>query len=388
MKKIVINYTLLIVSFVMLLALAYSIPNSFIQSKANHSISAITEEGDYRLLNPEDYGSRLDNSTDRLMINTALKGSANPLYEAMDNSNYARYWHGTQIILRPLLMFISYTAIRQIYGFLLVLLIGLTFYFILKKLDVFVALSFLVSLMFVRFYTFFLSMQFSNIFVILFLALIYLMSREDQYFKKRYYIDFFIIVGAISNFVDLLTTPLITLGVPLILIYYWKSKNEEPFLLDTVKQTLGNSILWGLGYGVTWGLKWIIASLVLKRNIVLDAITQILFRTEGDKNWPVSRIRMLELNFNLMFNKLNILFLAMVLLAFIGFIVINRRNIKFKFNYFTAGILVTGLFPYAWYIILANHSQIHFWFTYRLQYVSIFAVLAILSFYISEATKK
>ncbi|WP_218778115.1 hypothetical protein, partial [Marinilactibacillus psychrotolerans] len=280
----------------------------------------------------------------------------------------------------------SYTSIRQLYGFLLVILIGLTFYFILKKLDIYIALSFLVSLMFVRFYTFFLSMQFSNVFLVLFLSIIYLMTRKDEYYKKDYYMEFFIVVGAITNFIDLLTVPLITFGAPFILLQYWKSKNEKLSFIDLIKQVIGNAFLWGAGYGITWFLKWCIASLILRKSIISDALNQILFRTEGDDSWIISRPYMLKINLELMFNKLNILVLLIIILSFIGFFILKRKSMKAQFNFALIGICETGLMPYAWYIILANHSQIHFWFTYRLQYVSIFAVLAILSFYISEAT--
>lgn len=34
-----------------------------------------------------------------------------------------------------------------------------------------------------------------------------------------------------------------------------------------------------------------------------------------------------------------------------------------------------ALTPYIWLNLLANHSQIHFWFTYRGQIITVFSIL-------------
>ena len=45
----------------------------------------------------------------------------------------------------------------------------------------------------------------------------------------------------------------------------------------------------------------------------------------------------------------------------------------------TLGIpLIVSLYPYLWYIAFSNHSQIHYFFTYRAQAVTVFGVLTVL----------
>ena len=89
----------------------------------------------------------------------------------MSINNYSRYWHGYQIFLRPLLIFINYGSIRQLYGIVIMLLLGLNIVLMVKKRDSFFALSFFLSFYFVRFYSFFLSMQFSNVFMLCWLSI-------------------------------------------------------------------------------------------------------------------------------------------------------------------------------------------------------------------------
>ena len=46
-------------------------------------------------------------------------------------------------------------------------------------------------------------------------------------------------------------------------------------------------------------------------------------------------------------------------------------------------LLLIG-YPYIWYTVLAGHSQVHYWFTYRLQIIAVFSLLSFLSYIISS----
>lgn len=47
-------------------------------------------------------------------------------------------------------------------------------------------------------------------------------------------------------------------------------------------------------------------------------------------------------------------------------------------------LLYISLPLYLWYLAMANHSQIHYYFTYRAQMITMFSLLAFLSFISSE----
>ena len=42
----------------------------------------------------------------------------------------------------------------------------------------------------------------------------------------------------------------------------------------------------------------------------------------------------------------------------------------------TAAMLTIALFPYIWYFVFSNHSQLHYFYTYRIQAITLFAVFA------------
>lgn len=305
----------------------------------------------------------------------------------MSINNYSRYWHGYQIFLRPLLIFINYGSIRQLYGIVIMLLLGLNIVLMVKKRDSFFALSFFLSFYFVRFYSFFLSMQFSNVFIVMLAFNLFILTRNDADLKtNNYYLAFFI-VGSITNFIDLLTVPMITLGVPLITLLYSKIKlyhYREKSIIQFFKEILLTIFSWGMGYGFTWINKWLLASVILKENTIKVAIDQAIFRTEGNKAYPLDRIDMIKSNAGLIFDKLNFLALVLAVLLVIFLVIYKKKVIKGRVNPQSIVLLFVSPFPYIWYLAMSNHSQIHYWFTYRLQIITVFSLFSFLAYISSQ----
>ena len=134
--------------------MVYSIPNKYLHDNQSSSFRILDNEGNYRSLSKADWeASRLDNFTDKLMIEKTSKKEANPLKTAMSIDNYPRYWHGYQVFLRPFLLFAGYGTIRQLYSFIVMLLLGINLYLLAKKRDLFITLSFFISFYFIRYYT-------------------------------------------------------------------------------------------------------------------------------------------------------------------------------------------------------------------------------------------
>lgn len=324
------------------------------------------------------------------MIDKTKKKETNSLIAAISINGYPRYWHGYQIVLRPLLVFTSYGGIRQIYGFILMFLIGINFFFLLKKTDIFFSLSFFLCFYFIRFQTMFVSMQFSNVFIIMLIFNIYILTRNVSDFQNKKYLLAFFMVGSLTNFVDLLTAPLITLGVPLITLLYLYLKtisSNEKISLQYLKSIFFICFSWGIGYGGTWIFKWIIASFLLKKNIIFDAFNQAVFRTEGNQQYPLDRSDMLKRNISLILNHFNGVIFVLLMLLVVVLVIRKRDVVILKLNKNSFYLLLIMSFPYIWYLAMANHSQIHYYFTYRAQIITVLSFLSFLSFILSEISK-
>ena len=117
------------------------------------------------------YASKLDNFTDRLMISKAIKNDdKGALYNSLDVNDYARYWHGYLVLIRPLLIKLDYLQIRYVNVLIFFVLLGITFTMIKKKLGGLMASAFMVSIMMGYAFLVPLSLQFSSVFYIMMIS--------------------------------------------------------------------------------------------------------------------------------------------------------------------------------------------------------------------------
>ena len=275
-----------------------------------------------------------------------------------DNKKYGRYWHGSTFLMRYLLLAWSYDSIRMLFYILSSLLILFTLLRMHNKTGTWTAAVTLLAFTMIYGYV----MQFSiQIMPVLVLSLAGILLMLDE--KRDKMVGCFVI-GSLTAYFDLLTTPLLTIGIPLIA---WILVHRED------KQSLGKSMLemlklaaiWGLAFTLTWGLKWILATLTTDANIWADAMQNVAHRSNYIEDY--TRLDAIIINFNLLSTKY-ILFTAIVMLALMAF--------RFRREGWRPALLLLliSLVPYLWYFVVANHSYEHFWFTYRLQLVSILAL--------------
>lgn len=364
--------------FVILMTLAYSIPNSLVEDNVKVSMKVIKSEGVYPKLFFNSYACALDNFTDNLMLDKSIiqSDSKNALWAAMDINNYARYWHGYQVLLRPLLVLISYQHIRYINMFVMFILLCLVFSLIHQKLGVKISIAYIIALVSTYVFIVPMSMQFMSVFVIMLLTS-YIILLNDRNGKNIRISELFFITGMVTNFFDLLTAPLITLGMPLLVLLNLRLKqNEGAYLKKNLVNTLSYSFLWTLGYSLCWLGKLIIGSIILNKNVIIDAFKQAVFRTTGNQIYHLDRLSMLMSNIHRLFpmSGVGLVVFALILLTFVFVVILlYKKSLSSVRN--VIPFLIVGIYPYIWFNILASHSAIHSFFTYRIQMITLFAVL-------------
>ena len=128
---------------------------------------------------------------------------------------------------------------------------------------------------------------------------------------------------------------------------------------------------------------------MLRENIIAIAWEAVRFRTStsvetgGDK---ISRWNAIVRNFSVGFEDIPILVIMVIILLvlLVGLLRI-KRDLK-EFVRQSVPILLVGLIPIVWYIVLGNHSYVHSWFAYRTLSISVFAVMLIMT--ISPSTEE
>lgn len=380
MKKITITFISLLVAYVLSLAIIYSLPNFKLSEHVDLAGQTLKRESTYPIISqsfkPQ---TMLDNFTDlKVMVPRSINDN-NALVSAMDMKGYPRYWHGYQVILKPLLSIFTYEQVRFIYNIIIMALFAVCCSMLWSKVSRTSAIALAISMSFAHIEIFGMSIQFSNAFILVFISIIYLLSRKDiDYFLNKNIVIFFFILGSIINFIDLLTVPIVTLGMPLAIIILIRQRS----VIDNIVIIAKSSVAWGVGYGLTWVSKWCISSVILNRNVILDAIDKIFFRTMGDDAHPINRPEMLANNFGSMF-IFNTMLYILPTIFLIAMLLHKRVNIGV-----TVSLSILSLAPYVWYVILTNHSQIHFWFTYRAQVITMFCFLVTCSLIVQPFLQK
>lgn len=407
LSKYIYAYLLLFFLFVTSLLLISLIPSSYLKKNIGSSVEVLKHEGVYPSVGIPWRKIILDNYTDAIMLNTAysinsaeaFKSSLiNKRYydgsegktqidnlEEMYNKNvepnagYERYWHGYLLYLRPMLTVFPYEVIRIInaillYGGFLYLL-----FLTLKKLGGKLTIALLAGFVAIDFFFIWKSMQFSSIFHIAIFSSIYLLLHHKKI--QNQYLLFFII-GGLTAFFDLLTAPLITLGLPLIVLTYLNKSN--------VKTVIVHCISWGIGYLLLWLSKWVLVELLFAPGAIQTALKTISSRTVSEPDPNFSYMQTLKLNiFQLIgYHKSNKIFVLVSAIISSIFLVRYFSFNKKKLQNIVPWIII-GVMPYVWYVVAANHSYLHVWYTYRIQFISVVSFIILATEFINwEKVKK
>ena len=403
MKNNIITYTILsilfscIIGFISLVCV-YSIPVEKIRENTKESLPLLIKEKEVYQWNKTFTGSKIDNFTSSIMINNAsFLGRDDIIYDAVMNPriqypntnkiadlylsihedtlnknaiiDYPRYWHGYLTILKPILLFFNLKEIRIINFIFQNILLLITLYLLTKRLNFKYALAFLVSTIYLNPISLSMCPQFYSTYYVMLISCICMLLSTTQTNHWK----IFLFSGIATSFLDILTSPLITLGFPL-LIYINLYPNN---LHKDIKNIIKNSILWGTGYSMMWISKWILASIITGNNILNDGLTNTIYRISGDgsseastTNWTA--LNSISLNAYEFYNTTNLIIFLTFLLIITSSYFIKKYN--FVKNYSIITNLFIGLYPFIWYSIIINHSIVHPILTHRMLTVSILSI--------------
>lgn len=288
--------------------------------------------------------------------------------------NYGRYWHGYQIILRPLLCFYTYADIRQFNMILQLALVFIFVYILARSEDKMLIIPFWGMYSFLSPLAIFSSFQYSACFYAMMFSLIILFGfRKRLKDASRNYL--FLLVGIMTAFFDLLTYPFITLGVPL--IAYLASDYECLISFKKgIREVFFYTMSWGIGYVGMWASKWIIASLFTNENVIGNAIEQLKFRS-GHYSHKDTWFSTMKLNLAACNKEVLLLIFIGLVVCFIVSRIKHYGNMHMKICLGTLVILLVSCYSLIWYYFTMEHSSCHAHFTWRELGISVFGILTI-----------
>lgn len=376
-----------------LLTAVQLLPIRNIQKNVQRSAVVFQTEGTYHSLFSW-CQSQLDNFTDALILltssddapdtalNRAMYGyngqidDLNPTerlaahyidgVEFTGHGSYARYWHGYQVILRPLLEIFDYQQIRVLNGLVQLLLCLAVCWLMYRKKKAVYAVPYFIGYLMMMPLALADSLQFSPCYYIYTIGCLVLLCCNDAQRKKCAGFLFLNLGLAIAYF-DFLTYPIATCGVPL-LVYLMLTQSAS--FEEQIRQIVRCVFCWGIGYAGMWSSKWVLATWITGTNVLQSAQNAAAFRTShGYAGVHYTMISCIAQN-------LRIFIRTPALLLFLGFLVyVLLKSASYKSRSSRTPLYgFVALLPLVWYTALMNHSTIHSWFTSKACIVILLAI--------------
>lgn len=405
--RAVLSAAIALVLLFLLLLGAYALPGEPVRANIERSVPLLQEEGLY----PEFFGFKLfqmDNYTDTIMLFEAASADETYPLQAMMTStaynvdnfetlpddlaayldaraegktgadtglepfSYARYWHGYLIWLRPLLLFLTYGQVRVANYLLFAALACVLLWQLGRACGWRAAVWFAVSQILVSCFFVPHQMQFYTCFAVAYAACIWVLARPRTPDSLAVGL---VVTGVCTAFLDLLVTPILTLGLPLA-VWLLDSRVREDTPLRRCGVVCGGALCWGAGYALCWASKWVLAGLVTGQDIIGDALHQASVRTSAD-TWHVMELTWGNI-IRFVWDTLSshgllipLLLLAVICIAAFVLCLRSREALLRALP-----LALTALSAPAWLCLLRTHSIQHGWFTWRALGVTLFAGFA------------
>ena len=413
MKLVLRALALVLLSAVVGMALlvgVYALPKDGMRSNVIESAKIFAYESGYPRLIEGWHISMLDNYTDSMMLLTAIgedregKGllalaadAPHAMYTggswlvnyidayAADNLPvdspqmlYPRYWHGYLLTLKPALMLFDYAQLRLVNMIAQSFLLFYALLLLVRKTGARFGVALLAAVLCLVPVVLPLSLQFSTVFYLALLALIIVLKADDWLMASGRYALFFCLLGIVTNYMDLLTYPLLTLCVPLSVLLLLR---RDATVRESLTVTALSCAFYGAGYALMWASKWGIATLITGTNVFADAMTSAAERTSlmgiGELGaGEITRFGTIRALVALLWRRPYLLMAAGIALGVVVLILKKRDAVGLTplSKHAPSWLLIAAL-PLIWYAVLPNHSYQHYFYTFRTLAATVFALL-------------
>jgi len=396
-------------------AAAFLIDTPAMRENAAKSLTTIMYEGATPELAGGYQSARLDNFTAALIIKTAAYTGDHPLlYKALGGYraeasiedgdgwaafctylpgsedptgglSYSRYWHGYTLPIRLLLCIMNASGIQMLFYYLETALAMLVFALAYRRcpaiLPGFVTAFFLLMPAVSG-----LCLQYVPVTTIALCGCLALLLGDSWLDRTFGMPAFFALLGLLTNYFDLLTFPLVALGFPLAVRMSLRLGDRHTTGKALFAELFLCGVCFGIGYAGMWALKWLLTGLCFGMERLFGIFSQAALRVSSESSGQsYSRIEAIVRNLGVLTDKpayLLIMLAALFASACVPLARIARAwrsSTKIRIDLRALLFLLLFLVPPAWYVVMANHSIDHTYFTYRNITVSYLALCALLA---------
>lgn len=417
-KYIIVYIVLMIILFSALLIVSV-IPKSAIEENCKKSANQLLKQGEKVYYKSFDRQMYTDNSTDSIMVNIVYSMDDNNKIESImkcrrnytpevtsmvwgdmlgnlpyhssrfsmvnefyqttegidiNSYEYARYWHGYIVLLRPLLVFFDYKEIIVIMYFVLSVLLAILLMNVHRKKGLPAAIAVLAAFIAVEYLEWYQNMQGNYVLLI---ALISSMIISTGIITRQHLNLLLFIESGLIAYMDLLTFPLVGFVMPVIIFNLFSEEDDN--CKKRFKLLIENAVACILGFGLIWLGKLVISDWLINTRVLSLSIQQFRFRLGMYLSSEQLKARMFHRAYQKIFYYgLTIADLIIIIIGTIyGLYCLKKYGPKYYFSSKKIVYYLCMLVPFVWYTIVLEHSYLHFFFTYRNLLISYMCLLLI-----------
>ena len=288
--------------------------------------------------------------------------------------SYSRYWHGYTLPLRLLLCVMNVANIQMLLYFAqLALFVWVLFLMSRRGIGRLIPGFFLAYFLLMPFASS-ICLQYIPVTMLMLLACAAVLMWDRQIESAIGMPCFFVLLGILTNYFDILTFPLVALGFPLTVLLALRLKTDDSFeRLFWLTAFCG--VGWALGYAGMWVFKWLLVDMISEYSTIYGLMTQMFLRT-SDNGGDLSRLSVVMRNLDVILSKSSYLLVT----GAVGLItLVSTVKNKARFDARALMLLIVAAVPFVWYLVMSNHSFDHTYYTYRNVTMSVMAGVAFLA---------
>ena len=258
---------------------------------------------------------------------------------------YCRYWHGNQLVVRPLLCITTVHGMRII-NIVLLTLLWLTLLAVMwRRIGRASALIVMGCLAAVMVPTVPLCLNYVPTFYIALLASLAILCWQPATSDRDHAVITFFVIGAVTTYFDLLTTPMVALAVPLIVYMLYRKPTAA------WRTVIMLSLAWLTGYAALCATKWLLAALITGQRWCLKATTAAL-----------AAVIIITATLTALFGKSwqtlrrNSWMLLVAMASFVwAFVLLEHTWHHLHFTWRTFAVLAIGIMLFLWHSLDLRH---------------------------------
>lgn len=315
------------------------------------------------------------------MTEDSLVEFVNQGTDGMYLREYSKYWHGYLVWLKPLLMCMSWETLEIFWTIVQILFLVLVVVLSFRKKQGILGIGLLCTLFFMKPIRIWISFAMCVCWGITLLAVMGLLLWYQKLEKKNWREEYFLLIGILTAYMDFLTYPIVTIGIPLCL-YLVLNQEEVLKWWQRIIKIFWLGMLWVVGYIGMWGMKWVFAEILCQSGTLRNAVWSVIFRTSPLDGY-VSVFSGIPRTINAVLSQYqsalySIVFAGIAIATAISLIwcFVKARNINWGMTIFCLAVI--AVLPFAWIAVTQNHTAIHCGFTFRIMGVTVFALWCML----------